>query len=70
MSVSDGMTRKNAVSQCDDGSDDSLVPPRVVEAAVINGIGKLTAIEPVRIEAYLRNEDKAHSFIFSRSWLV
>lgn len=54
MRLCDGITKIEAIGQCDDGCDDSLALPRVVEAAVLGVFDKLTAIDPVTIEFALR----------------
>lgn len=51
---------------CDDGGKDSLVYLKVAEAAVLKGIWKLIAIEPVRLKAAFCKSKNAATFTFSR----
>lgn len=56
--------------QCDDGSDDSLVPPKIASAAVIAGIGFIQPIKPWKPYVALKKGDNAQCFTFSRVWKV
>lgn len=55
--VSDGQESTSATIRCDDGSDDSLISPILAERAVLQGIGKRTFIEPVRLNIALNSGD-------------
>ena len=67
VTVSDGRESITATARCDDGSDDSLVSPNLAERAAVQGIGKITATEPVRLNVALKTGDEAQSFSFSRT---
>lgn len=56
--------------RCDDGSDESLISPRIAEAATLQGIGKLRSIKPIVVQVALKEKDKAQTFSFSRQWTV
>ena len=68
ISVSDGTNSLDAQGRCDDGSDDSIVSANLAERAAIMGIGKTSAIKPVRLCVALKSEEEAQTFSFSRSW--
>ena len=70
VTVSDGRESITATARCDDGSDDSLVSPKLAERAAVKGIGKITAIEPVRLNVALKTGDEAQSFFVSRTWVA
>eukprot|EP00171_Calliarthron_tuberculosum_P022172 IDg22172t1 len=59
-----------SVARFDDGSDDSLASRSLAEEAVLKGIGKIVAIEPVRIKGALQKISDEAIFTFSRSWKV
>lgn len=63
----EGLSSVNGTGRCDDGSDDSLVSPRLVEQAALKGIGKLTAIEPIGIRVALKQGEDVQGFSFSRT---
>lgn len=68
--LKDDTASHNCHGRCDDGSDESLVSPRVAEAATIKGIGKMRKIEPVIVQVALRKGENAETFTFSRQWTV
>ena len=68
VTVSDGAVSLSTIGRCDDGSDDSLVSRKVAEAAVLQGIGRMKAIEPVTLSVALKAGETAQRFSFSRSW--
>ena len=72
ITVFDGQVSVSISGRCDDGSDDSIVSARVAEQAAIKGIGKISTIEPVRLQVALKTgkNDKAQTFRFSRSGMV
>lgn len=57
-----------ATIRCDDTSEGSLASPAFAEAAVIKGIGRITAIQHVTIRLALQQSADAHFFRFSRAW--
>lgn len=63
--VSDGIASVTGCGRTDNGSDDSTASPKIVEKAVINGIGSLKAIKPVKIEVALKAEENPKAFTFS-----
>lgn len=65
MTVCDGTTTKNFTGGHDDGSNNSLASPRVAEAAVFNGIGRMQTMNLVTTEVALRRGDGAQSFMFA-----
>ena len=68
ITLSDGRATLDAQGRCDDGSDDSIVSPTLAERAALKGIGKIRAIEPVRLQVALKSGSEAASFSFSRTW--
>lgn len=54
----------------DDGSDDTIASPRLVEKAVLKGIGRFEAIPPVSIQVALTDAGPAQTFNLSRKWTV
>lgn len=70
ITVSDGLVSHTARGRCDDGSDDSIVSPRLAQAAVVKGIGRMSAIPPVHLRVALQESEKTAKFSFSRKWTV
>lgn len=68
--VSDGRVSLNGNGRCYDGSDDSIASPVLPQNAILKGIGRFEAIEPVSTQVALTNTKKAESFNFSRLWKV
>lgn len=68
--VSDGIVSMSGTGRCDDGSDDSIASPSTAQQAVMKGIARLEAIDPVSIQVALSSTDKPESFTFSRLWKV
>lgn len=58
------------IGRCDDGADESIASPRLAEAAVLSGIGKLKKINPVTVQVALKDQSDAQKFKFSREWAV
>ena len=54
----------------DDGSDDTIVSPRVAEAGVLKGMGKFVKIKPVPLQVALCDNNEATKFTFSRTCIV
>lgn len=48
------------------GSDESIVSPKLAEAAVLNGIGKFKKIPPISLQVAFKDDGSAQSFTFSR----
>lgn len=68
VTLCDGNECMAAQGRADDGSDESIVSSTVAEKAVLNGIGKLTKIDPVFLQVALKQGDNAEKFTFSRTW--
>ena len=68
ITVSDGRASHQATGRCDGGSDASIVSPRLAERAALQGIRKIHAINPVRLNVALKSGEEPQSFSFSRSW--
>lgn len=68
MTVSDGNELMISKGLTDDGSDESIVSPKFAERVVLNGIGKMTKIDSVKLQVALNNSSEAQSFTFSRTW--
>ena len=64
------MSSHDRIARCDDGSDDSLVTPKIAGAAVLRGIGKFKTIKPVHLLVALRKGEDSKPFTFSHSWTV
>lgn len=72
VTVSDVTTLLDSTGRCDSGSDDSIVCPRLAEAATLKGIRKLTAIEKTDLSVALKkgDQDSAESFSFPRTRII
>lgn len=68
VTVADVLTSLETIGRSDDGSDDSVVSPKLAEAAVGQGIGRMKKIDPAKLQVALRKEDKPGVFSFSRTW--
>lgn len=66
----DGRESGEGTGRSDDGSDDSVVPPKLAEAAVMKGIRSFRPIDTVIIKVALKKEKQAEVFHFSRVWTV
>lgn len=66
--ISDGTESVTASGRADDGSDESIVSPKVAENAVLNGIGKFKKIPPISLQVALKDGDDPQKFTFSRTW--
>lgn len=67
VTLADGGTTMDAVGTCDDGSDESIVSPCVAERAVLQGIGRMTAIRTIELQVALKDGERPQSFKFSRT---
>lgn len=67
--VCDGTGSQTFIGRCDDGSDENIFSPVVAHAAVLNIIGRMTAINPIRIQVALKGASDPATFKFSRTWL-
>lgn len=74
MTLCDGPATVEIIGRCDDGADDSLVSPKLAQHGACQGIGKLTAIQPVKFQVAITHvsEDEGESkwFTFSRTWTM
>ena len=68
ITVSDGQAAIKAIGRCDDGRDEIIVSPSLAERAAVRGVGKITAITPVRLSVALKAGQDPETFSFSRSW--
>lgn len=66
--VSDWTTYMVCTGRWDDGSDEIISSSQMVEATVIKGVGRMSAISPVYIQVALHNTEKSQTFWFSRAW--
>lgn len=66
--LADGKTTITATGRCDDGSDDTIISPKMAERAAIAGIGKISSIVPVTLQAALMDGEAAQTFKFYRTW--
>lgn len=57
-----------ASGQTDDGSDESIVSPKVAENAALNGIGKFKKISSISLQVPLKDGDDPQKFTFSSMW--
>lgn len=64
--VSDGSASLKGTVRCDDGSDDSIAPPKVANEAVLKGIERFETIIPVSIQLALTSTEQPEAFTFSR----
>lgn len=70
VTFSEGESFIQGTSRCADGSDDRIAPPKLAEAAVIQGIGQMKRIKPVTINVALNQGDEEQELRFSRPWTV
>lgn len=70
MTLSDDCASLVVVGRSNDGSDDSIASPRVAEASVLKGIGRMKSIDPVTVQMSLQQSDAVQYFIFFRSWCI
>lgn len=68
MTITDGTVSIDATSRCADGSYKSIASTKLEESAVVKGIGKISAIEPIRLEIALKKGERAKHLLLSRSW--
>lgn len=68
VTLQDGLSSIDVTGLCADGSDDIIASPTTAEAAVIDVIGRMRKIEPVKLQAKLCKGATAESFQFSRVW--
>lgn len=68
VTIQDGREMMEATARADDGSDESIVSAKLAEKAVLNGIGKISKIDPIKIQVALKANDDAKSFRFTRTW--
>lgn len=70
INVSDGIASLQGLGLCDDGSDEIIASAGFAEAAVIKGIRRMTAIQPMNVQVALKSRTEAQYFRFIRSWTV
>lgn len=63
----DGEETMTAIGRADDGAYASIVSSKTAKTAVLNGVGKLHKITPVKIQVSLKDCVKATDCMFSRS---
>lgn len=69
ITISNGVSLMSTFGPCDDGSDNSLVSPRIAEAAVLQRIGKFCNISPFHLSVAIKiGSEDAQTFSFCRSW--
>lgn len=68
--LSDHPASHSSMGRCDDGNDESIASPAVAKAAVVKGIGLMTAIAFIKIQVALRDSETTASFTFSRTFHV
>lgn len=72
LTVSDGTSLIKSTGRCDDGSDNSILSPKITEAVAIKSIGKISAIQKIFLAGPLKKgtTDSAECFSLSRTWNV
>lgn len=68
--VYDGPAAHAGMDCCDDGSDESIASPSLVQVAFLKGNGRVKAITPVHIQVALKNSGEPSPFRFSRTGAV
>lgn len=68
VSISDRLATVDATRFYDDGSDEILVSLMLAERAVLQGVWKLSKINPVKPHVALRKGSKPQTFYFLRTW--
>ena len=68
--LSDNDAEVTCKGRCDDGSDETLISPRIAERAALQGIGKINSIAKVSVQVALKEDSSAETFTFSRSLSV
>ena len=64
----DGRESIDAIGRTDDGSYETILSSSFAERAVVNGIGKFTKTDTVKLQVALKNDDDAKQFTFSKTW--
>ena len=70
ISLCDANSQIICKGRCDDGSDDTIISPRIATDAVGRGIGKMYPISPVTVQVALKEDKNAQTFQFSRSLVI
>lgn len=70
ITVSDETVNAAGTGQCDDGSDKNIASPTLEHAAVLKGIGRITAMKPVRLQVPPQGTSEPTTFTFYRKWLM
>lgn len=68
ITVSDGIASLPGSGRCNDGSNESIVSPKLSKRATLRGVGKIIATLPVKLNVALKTGQDPQSFSFSRSW--
>lgn len=68
VTVSDGSSSKFCNGRCNDGADESIVSSKIAKSAVVHRTGKISMIEPVRLQNALTSGEEAQTFSFSHTW--
>lgn len=67
VTANDGPATHTGVGRFDDGSDKSIAAPSFAQHAVLQGIGRMSAINPVRIQVALKGKEEAATVTFHRT---
>lgn len=60
----------SSIGRTDDGSDQSTISSKLAESAVCRGIGKMTPIDTISLQAALKDRKDVEKYSFSRSITV
>ena len=66
--LEDGVAKKMVRGMVDDGSDDSVVSRAIAKQGVLNGLGRITKINPIKINVALTKGVESETFTFSKQW--
>lgn len=66
--LADGSVSVMETGRCDDGSDATIVSPKIAEMAVVKGVGMIYGIKPVKLQVALKDGDQAQEFTCVRPW--
>lgn len=66
----DGKESISGKGRADDGSDETIASSKFATNCVLNGVGKFSKIQPIKIQVALKDDSEAKIFNFSKVWTV
>lgn len=68
--ISNGKKYLTARGRTDDGSDESVVSPKLAKRAVLDGFGRFQRIKPISLQVALKNDGDSQKFTFYKLGLL